>query len=187
MLFNANRRHIIFEGCDGTGKDTLVSDLIKKGLVDKFQLHDRASTSLGGPHRELDAWVNTDLLDLVENPTNRFYMYNRHPLISETIYARWRHTRRGLHGKFRDRSWVMNSRALLSKYAILVICSPPPAVVKRNVASGRHMPGVAENWSHIYNEYQTFMWPGIVVRYDYTTSTPEELMTILNQYLETTR
>jgi predicted ATPase len=175
------RKHIIVEGMDGAGKDTLIASLMRHKNFVGMELHDRASTSLGGPVPSLDEWVVNDVAHLETKQLNRRYIYNRHPLISEPIYAGHRHTNRGLSGRFRDRNWVNMMRQIMSRHAIVVFCQPPWWQVKDNIERDReaHMPGVAENAVKLYGEYATLVWPGVSIRYDYTRNAVADLIPLI--------
>jgi len=171
-------KHLIIEGCDGSGKTTLIDQLMQ---TKQFVKHARASTSLGGPVDSLSDWVDDDLHRLgnwtqVGRPP---FIYDRHPLISELIYADLRKIKRGLTGKFTDVKWIIQAQRQMADHAILVICDPAYAEVERTLQEGgrdSHMPGVFENRYTIFNRYRAFTWPGTVVRYDWTLNTPKNLI-----------
>lgn len=171
-----NLRHIIVEGPDGSGKDTLIRDLLV--LFPDHTLHARASTSLGGPVSDLARWVSRDVNTMdIQHPS----IYNRHPLISELVYHRYR---QGDQAGYRSAEWTHAAwrnamRKHASKHAIVVFCQPPAHVVRKTVnQQGRdaHMPGVYDNILDIYTDYATHLWPGISIRYDYTKDTVPDLI-----------
>jgi len=175
-------RSIIVEGMDGSGKDTLIDALIK--AFPDHTLHERASTSLGGPVHNLSGWVARDSMHLTK--TSRFYIYNRHPLISEPIYGKYR------PGKptdpiFTNAGWLAAYRKIVSDYTVLVICQPPYPMV-RNVlwAQGpdAHMPGVYDNALDLYTDYKSFVWPGKTIRYNYVNDRFETLTRLIDRSLE---
>jgi hypothetical protein len=169
------KRHIIIEGCDGTGKDTLIERLLMTNFGRQFQVHQRASTSLGGPVASLDEWVEEDTLTLAHTGP---WIYNRHPLISETIYAPYREMNRGLSGQFKNPTWITEHRRYLAQYSVLVILKPPFSRVKQIVESqgvNAHLPGVYTHLESIYNTYATFLWPGTTIRYDRTKNNHTDL------------
>lgn len=173
------RRHVIVEGMDGSGKDTLIASLQK--LFSGHTLHDRASTSLGGPVPDLASWVvnDTNLM-----PALVPSIYNRHPLVSEPIYAPVREVNKGLTGVWTNQAWLTAMRREVSKHAVLVVCHPSYYVVSDNlIRSGRdaHMPGVMENRLHLYTEYATMVWPGPSIRYNYMTDTPDTLAELIRR------
>lgn len=176
-------RHLIIEGCDGSGKDTLIDQLTQ--AMPELTQHPRASTSLGGPVASLDEWVERDLWALRMDHTNR-WIYNRHPLISEPIYAPVREVNPGLSGKFRDRNWCMMASETLARRSILVLCAPVLSEVSLNLRASidGHMPGAVENWRHIYEQYERLVWPGTTIRYDYTRDTVQDLMKIISMIIE---
>jgi len=179
-------RHVIVEGPDGSGKDTLIGWLelyksIESGRAPHFVLHERACTSLGGPVDFLDNWVNQDVRTM---PNSLPSIYNRHPLVSELIYAPVRKVKPGLTGNFRKPHWVQMQRNIAAQNAVLVLCLPPLERVLVNVTRDgeQHMPGVVENTTHIYQGYLNTArtWPGTVMRYNYETTKADKLIAYLN-------
>ncbi len=157
------------EGPDGGGKDTLISAL--RGTYTGHTLHERASTSLGGPVDNLAQWVEHDVLTMGSQPPS---IYNRHPLVSELIYHRYRSgDRRGYPSpEWHQTRWRTLHRRTAANHAIYIVCLPPFHVLQDTVRKqGRnaHMPGVYENILSIYTDYRTHLWPGINITYDYTS------------------
>lgn len=175
-------KSLIIEGCDGSGKDTLISELLTKFLPG-HRLHERASTSLGGPVSNLADWVMRD----AANMTGAFpWIYNRHPLISEPIYAPIRRVNPGLRDDWTSPEWIAEWRRIVGRKTVLVICQPPYAkVVDTIIRQGpdAHMPGVYGNIRRIYMAYNRLVWPGTTIRYDYTVDKPEHLARTLNQII----
>jgi hypothetical protein len=173
------RRHIIIEGMDGSGKDTLIESLLPK--FPNHTLHARASTSLGGPVDNLADWTVQDVTTMHQQPPS---IYNRHPLVSEPIYAKYRSVKPGLIGVWANEPWVISFRRLASTASVMVICQPPFNIVRANLresGSHAHMPGVYEHMLELYTEYATLVWPGPVIRYDYLKDTPESLYAIMQR------
>lgn len=173
------RKHLIVEGFDGTGKDTLIEAI--RGLFPDHTLHPRASTSLGGPVSELADWVDDDLahLDRDDCPA---YIYNRHPLISEPIYGPYREINRGVAKRFDDPDWLANRRRIMAANSTLIICEPHFSIVDATLKrQGRqaHMPGVFENRLTLYTAYTRLVWPGLHMRYNWTTATPAALARLI--------
>jgi len=175
-------KHIIVEGCDGSGKTGLIGV-----LAEYFDLarHPRASDSMTGPVKNLRGWVDRDLdhLDELEldsgHPT---YIYDRHPLISEPIYANYRWVNQGMAEGFGDENWMRSVTKDMGSMSILIICCPPYEEVERVLQTqGReaHMPGVFENRYSIWTRYNTLRWPGTVIRYDRTRETRQDLIKTL--------
>lgn len=161
-------KHVIVEGMDGSGKDTLIGQLMEV-FGSRFQIHPRASTSLGGPVEDLAAWVSEDVNTMHMQPPS---IYNRHPLISEKIYYRYRQPPGYRSPEFGNRTWFYAMQRWASRQAVLVRCRPPYHVVRDTVhTQGRdaHMPGVYDNLLGIYTDYVTYRWPGILIDYDYTS------------------
>jgi hypothetical protein len=178
------RRHVIVEGMDGSGKDTLIEELLS--LMPELTLHARASTSLGGPLPNIEAWVVADTLAMEDSlPPS---IYHRHPIISEPIYAPVRQVNPGLRGVWRNRVWINTYRSVISLHAVLVVCSPPFQVIQRNLLRDphAHMPGVIHHMAYLDQEYRTLMWPGVVIRYNYQNDRPRNLARTLRSTLERT-
>lgn len=179
------RRHIVVEGMDGTGKDTLIDSLMAyKFWPTSPRLHERASTSLGGPVSSLDQWVMRDLSMMHLHP---FDIYNRHPLISEPIYAPYRLVNRGLSGLFQSKSWIAMNRQLLCEQAVVVFCVPPWEVVHGNLLKtpNAHMPGVIINARTLYNSYLDTIgnWSGDYIHYNYTSMSKARLLSYVKSYV----
>lgn len=161
------KRHLIIEGCDGTGKDTLIRQL--RLDMPEYMLHDRASHSINGPVAGLDEWVEADNMVLHRIGP---HIYNRHPLISEPIYGPHREGR-PTHPAFRDKTWLDLHRSLTAAFSILIIVQPPWSVVNDILITQgphEHMAGVYENRRYIYEQYRAFTWPGIMLRYNRTAT-----------------
>jgi hypothetical protein len=176
------RRHVIIEGMDGSGKDTLIADLLE--LMPEFVVHERASTSLGGPVSNLAEWVVKDTLAMEDTlPPS---LYNRHPIISEPIYAPVREVNPGLRGVWGSRPWVQTYKSVIGLHAVLVVCSPPFSTIQSNLLRTRdgHMPGVIENMTYLHTQYSTVMWPGVLIRYNYRNDRPRNLARTLRMNLK---
>jgi hypothetical protein len=181
IIGGAVHRHIIIEGMDGSGKDTLINRLSQ--LMPGHTLHKRASTSLGGPVADLAVWTATDVRTMADQPPS---LYNRHPLVSEPIYAHIREVNGGLRPPWTNAVWVKTYQRLAADQALLVICQPPWAEVRKNLLrSGpdAHMPGVYSNAKTLYDAYANLLWPGAVVRYNYTTNSPETLVDTMRKVM----
>lgn len=170
------RKHIIVEGMDGSGKDTLIARLLE--LFPSHRPHTRASTSLGGPVDDLAMWTAMDVRTMGEQVPS---IYNRHPLVSEPIYAPLRTVNVGLRSPWNNPLWITRYRRETSKHAVLVVCQPPYSTASDNLDKSKHMPGVSENRVTLYLNYSGVMWPGPTIRYDYTVSTPEVLADLIRK------
>ena len=161
------KRHIVVEGMDGTGKSNLIEALMHSHLNKRFQLHERASTSVGGPVSNLDRWTDDDINSMAMQPSS---IYDRHPLISEPIYGPI--CRGFMPGMFKNARWLDSRQRLMRYYCLIIWCTPPWHEVERNVlgTEGQHMPGVATHARTLYDAYRNFAfaWPGTSIRYDYT-------------------
>lgn len=174
-------RHLIVEGPDGSGKDGLIHRLAP--IYPQFQLHVRASTSRGGPVPYLTQWVTDDIRKM---PTTGPWIYNRHPLISELIYAPIaRHTTP--QGSIANPAWVAQMLHEMTTHALVVWCMPPASVVAHNVSqtSVTHMPGVAANIAELYLAYEDARkaWAAPSLAWDYTVPDLPKLTFAINQHL----
>lgn len=174
------RRHLIVEGVDGSGKTTLIRELVKwaKPIEGRsFTIHEKASTSTGGPVPDLDQWVYDDTGLMPYLPCS---IYDRHPLISEPIYGPI--CRGQVPGRFRVDSWVEIMRQSVANYALVIWCHPPLDNIRQVIGNEDHMPGVTDNLAKLYDAYTRAMvvWPGIKILYDRTKSTHTQLINRLH-------
>jgi hypothetical protein len=171
--------HIIVEGCDGTGKTRLI-DVLSDRL--DLQVHPRASHSTEGPVKDLTGWVERELYR-PKNPG----IYDRHPIISETIYGPI--VRNMLPGKFCTPAWVQRIRHTLAKDHMVVWCIPPwPRVVDNIMAThDNHMAGVVDNLLPLYQAYKVMAnsWPGIQCTYDFTRDDKQSFVELVHILMTT--
>lgn len=161
-------RHVIVEGPDGGGKTGMVARINSLG----YTTHERASSSIGGPVYNLTAWFTKDINEL-EGPESDTYgpwVYDRHPLISEPIYAPIaRHVMP--QGRFGFSAWVKAQRQRIMPHMLVVWCIPDVATVQRNVFNNANdqMPGVLENIAQLHAEYMRLAqeWAGPALWWDY--------------------
>lgn len=164
-------RHIIVEGPDGGGKTGMVARINSLG----YTTHERASSSTGGPIPDLTAWFTNDIAQ-IEGQDGRSpetygpWVYDRHPLISEPIYAPTaRHVMP--QGKFGFAAWVKAQRQRLYPHMLVVWCMPDLDTVVRNVQNNStdQMPGVVENIRQIHHEYMNVAraWTGPSLWWNY--------------------
>lgn len=183
-------RHVIIEGPDGSGKSGLINRLLKDLPL---SLHHRASTSVGGPLADITTWYESDATNLQHptyGPGGEYgpWIYDRHPLISERIYAM--HARDDVpQGKYADADWVTAQLQFMAKHAIMVWCLPPKSHVFSNVNhnSGEQMPGVVNHIGDIYRAYTrgAHRWPGVAVWWDYTHMNYQSFLNDLRQQMQT--
>lgn len=155
---------IIVEGPDGSGKDTLIDELIHQLGVDVVKGPRAVKSSISGPVDNLGDWVLKDYREW--GMTEACRIYNRHPLISEKVYGPV--LRGGIERGLSDAS-----EALLQAFAgstLVIMCRPPLEVVRECVNADRDMRGVVDNIDEIYSRYQAMekLWPGWMVKYDWT-------------------
>lgn len=165
-------KHIIVEGCDGSGKTTLVTKL---SHALGWPVHERASTSLGGPVTDVDLWALNDVNTMDKQPNS---IYDRHPIISEVIYAPLVRKVKPA-GMFDDPSFGHNLRTIAATHALLVVCFPQYSFVRRNVFEDGpgiegQMAGVQDNLRELYNAYKYVgsMWPTQVMWWNGWQSSP---------------
>lgn len=181
------KRHLIIEGPDGAGKDTMIRRLQSTRWGKRFKVHPRASDSKEGPLTNLDYWVNVNTAELRSNPSAGPWMFNRHPLISELIYHDLRQVNPGLKGSFTVPYWVDTMKSLVAENCVLLLILPPLRVVQTILDSEKasdQMPGVLDNIEEIYRRYTEVTWPGTMIRYDRTANNPVSLMLNLKNVME---
>lgn len=169
-------RSLIIEGMDGSGKDTLIANLTRK--FPGYPIHERASSSLGGPVPNLAEWVRRDAVHMSRSIP---HIYNRHPLISEPIYAPIR-PNRPLAPGFENQGWLDAYRRIVGSHSVVVICQPSFRIVRATVreqGADAHMPGVWDHLQYLYDAYNGLTWPGRLVRYNYTKDTVPSLVRTL--------
>jgi hypothetical protein len=117
-------------------------------------------------------------------------VYDRHPLISEPIYAPI--VRKTTPQEpFDNPSWVRSQSIHMAKQALVVVCLPPLWVVRTNTSQSVQMPGVVDNIQQLWTAYNQFISAnrtGVIV-YDYTNhdTAPSKRLQIQNQLRGSTR
>lgn len=152
---------IILEGPDGGGKTTLLKRLSE--FYPSIPVHARASEGVDGPVKDLYEWAHDDVSTWFGQG---LHFYDRHPLISEYIYGPL------VRGGMDDRFHTTELRRRLARRALVIVCLPPLAVVRRAVSAERDMPGVTTHIDAIWHSYAALRatWPvstGLIF-YDYT-------------------
>lgn len=146
----------IIEGPDGSGKTTLIRDLLKDT---DLTLAPRQSTSTGGPV----ANVYDRMVEQLENPQGD--IYDRFPMFSEPIYAM------SLNRPMDTRFNAENLNALADKYltkTTVIVCLPPYANAFINLGKEPQMDGVHQNYHEIYWKYFQMTSSPRIYLYDYT-------------------
>lgn len=159
---------IIVEGPDGSGKDTLIAQLMSDFGTLVVRGPRAVKSSHAGPVDNLGKWVAEDLRQWPWSEATR--IYNRHPLISEPIYGP---LLRGHVDPGFQMSWDLAWNYFTSN-TLVIFCLPPLSVVMNNVSQARDMPGVAENIEKIWESYRAGAkeYPGWAMKYDYTEEGP---------------
>lgn len=146
---------IVLEGMDGSGKSQLAQRLSNHLNI---PIHERASHSTNGPVDNLWEWVYNDVSEMASQP---IAIYDRHPLISEYVYAPI------LRGSLRDEFHTEQARRLLKRWAnnvFLIYCDPGIDEIYKNLTRlpDEQMKGVTENISELYYSYKALItyWPG---------------------------
>lgn len=166
---------IVIEGCDGTGKTSLIQRL-SKDL--KIPIHERASSSREGPRADLYEWAVRDVGTWEDQP---IALYDRHPFISEYIYGPI------IRGFVDDRFFSLEALQITRRFAtnaMVILCDPGDDEVKHNLTSStdNQMGGVLDNHRLILMSYRSLFhyWPGNWVRqWDYTR--PEQYDAVLHR------
>jgi energy-coupling factor transporter ATP-binding protein EcfA2 len=171
-------RHVVVEGVDGSGKDTLIRTLAKIAPppypeFPHFSIHPRACTSTGGPVSNLADWVDEDM-KYIENMTPS--IYNRHPLISEPIYGPL--IRGYLPSGFNNRKWVDSRTEKLASHCLVIFCDPGLDLVRERIKMDPQMPKVVDNLDKLYELYQidALNWNGPKLYYNSNHLTPQHVV-----------
>lgn len=151
------------EGCDGTGKTTLLNRLAKDLSI---PIHERAARSKEGPRADLYEWAIRDVGTWRDQAMS---LYDRHPFISEYIYGPI------VRGHVDDRFYSLEALQTTRNFALnalVILCDPGDDEVKHNLMSEtEQMDGVVENHRLLLMSYRSLMhyWPGSWIRkWDYT-------------------
>lgn len=153
---------ILLEGPDGSGKSTLVTELLQR--FPQLTVHPKFVPSSGvGDRTEIYDKVCEDTAHFIERPIQ---IYDRHPMISEYVYGPV--VRNHLPQEWQSPSARL-MRGIIANHALVVWCLPGLETVKQNISQDRDMDGVVDNIAQIYNTYLTVkaLWPGHCVTYNY--------------------
>lgn len=157
-------KHLIIEGPDGSGKSTLIKQLVEDY---DLELHARASDSVDGPVPDIYDWAKHDATTWAGMTTQN--IYDRHPLISELIYGPL--CRGKIDGRFLQTEGAKLIKQMYSD-TVMIVCLPDLDVVKANLSSAGQMAGVNDNIEAIYEEYKMMfatvpLWAELIL-HDYT-------------------
>lgn len=169
--------HIIVEGPDGSGKTTLVNQLLES--FPSLTKHERACTSLGGAIPDIDVWTMQTTYRQMKHEATHSYLFDRLPFFSDCVYRTALEV--PLSRGFDSTQWWESYAKLWFSRSLLIVCLPPYENVETNVRNSENMPGVAENTPRIYAGYEclsqtgtlpgpgrTRVWRGLRHTYDYT-------------------
>lgn len=153
---------IIVEGMDGTGKSSLIERITSRFSI---PVHERASSSRGGPVADLFEWANRDVNAWGDMPV---HLYDRHPLISEYIYGPV--TRGTVDPMFYSADAIHLTRRMQAD-CMVIFCDPEWTEVHANLAADPHnqMAGVMDNSRRLHLLYKSFRhhWAGQKLTWDY--------------------
>ncbi|MGE3487401.1 MAG: hypothetical protein AB7L09_21995 [Nitrospira sp.] len=161
---------IVLEGLDGSGKSTLAQRL-SEDL--QLPIHERASSSIKGPVRDLWSWTIRDVHTLHEQPAA---IYDRHPFVSNYIYGPI------IHGRIQPEFLDDRVRAVYQKWmqnVLVIFCDPGDEPMGQNLASDTNqMPGVAEHFQALSLAYRAYFatYGGSFHHWDYTRPRDYEYM-----------
>jgi hypothetical protein len=162
---------IIIEGCDGSGKSTLISHMRQLSnyplcFVNRVNAHQHDSQP-----KEFCHWI-------LSKTRNFSIVVDRFPLISEKIYGP---ILRGV-----DRFEKMNRAEVIEWLrwrddVRVIYCRPQRARISTNVEKSNQLSGAAENLNTILGMYDAWMYAfrqaGLWVRdYDYEVNSAEQIL-----------
>ena len=165
---------IIIEGMDNSGKTTLLNYLHE--TLELPWVKSPGPEHLSGLSREdWFSWIDASL-----SPDNIFYLYDRHPLISEVVYG-W--VLRN-YNAFSDTDF---HEKLLLACPLIIYCRPPKARIF-SFGNREQMLGVIEQKERLLQNYDIHMQflknKGFeIVTYNYTTMSEESIVKVVNRYL----
>lgn len=153
------KRRIVIEGPDGAGKTTLYDRLkIDLDLIPA----PRFSTSLGGSKAGIYGLMMEDL----DRPQGE--IYDRHPIISEMIYA-------PILGRPLDLRFLELGDRIHEFYqeSIVILCTIELEDLIDNIKGTDQLEGVEDNIRQIYSAYDDVRFH---FHYDYTVDSYDELL-----------
>lgn len=156
---------VIVEGCDGTGKSTLVAK-----ICEHFGLEEGARSTEDRDHLFETVKFDTFSALAIACASPATLVWDRF-FYSELVYAT---VVRKERPKFNAEQAMYCQRMVNALHAPVILCCPPFEEVAANVEGTAQMPGVLENLRRIYDGYTDLMHTnGIgaecpLIRYDYT-------------------
>lgn len=137
---------IIVEGCDGSGKSTLVQKL-RRELP-----YNWVCQSQGYPRTAENASRGAQWLEAA--PPEFFIICDRHPLLAERVYGPIiRNENIFLGTAFEDMENVLD----FLHGALVIYCRPPITVIEQGVRTQRQMEGVSTHLRSLVSEYDLLM------------------------------
>jgi len=163
---------IILEGPDGSGKTTLLHK-----LAEEFHLPiaSRVVSKAGEAEIDLAGWV-----DETNEAGFQFKLYDRHRLISNSIYSPI--LGRASQDAFRNRDWVIFATHNFYEQVdpCVIYCLPPLEVVRANVQADSTNHWLLGRIDAVYEAYlaraalEQALRPARTAIYDYTTDGQED-------------
>lgn len=165
---------VIVEGPDGSGKTTLVKELVSYG----YQLRPRHVQS-SGETVDLCGYMADETAYWSNDVPQTTWLYDRFPVFGELIYGPAMRDRPS-HG-LQFMATAFGYASLFWSYNPTVIfCMPPLEVVKENFAATRQMVGLEQELEDVYWRYHLLaahLWaarPEVYI-YDYRSVSAEGL------------
>lgn len=133
---------IVIEGCDGTGKTTLMSQ-----LRDLLPLRASFVTRSKRPPTYYDICCETEWFEAV--PRNQIVIVDRYPTISESVYGPLLRQENLVGG------WP--TETIVQRIDLIVYCRPATRYVIENVRKGTHLEGVEQRTEALLSRYDAVM------------------------------
>ena len=169
---------IIIEGCDGSGKTTLIEKARHACSTYFWSLR-----GMGHPPTDFACINEVAYMILRASATGIPLVIDRHPYISEPIYGP------ALRGSSRlPENYLSSARADLAQdFDRIIWCRPPIEIILENIGKTKdiQLAGVADKAIEIYKRYEAAMivlskrYQINVISYDYTNPHRLDLETLL--------
>lgn len=164
---------IIVEGCDNTGKSTLVARIAS-------DLKIMAITSRSRPR---------SIEDIAQYTAEMTLLSCKYP----TVFDRWQPISESIYGPVCRNSWLIDDEAKTALdwvtafvNPLVIYCRPPLQAVVGSIGARDQMEGVVDRVEDLYNEYDERMQEIAlvmhVIEYDYTSNSYEDLLVHINTH-----